>query len=80
MAYLLFAVELTGFRFAKEALGKIKKHEQLELLDLEDMGDRVKDMDIISAAQGTFYFYKSLQESGKSSEVDFLNLVRKTRN
>ena len=71
-------VKLTGLRFSKEAFkkfqGQVKWNfkEPLELLDLVEMGDRVKDMDIVSSSQGNFFQYKSLQETDKSIAMQML--------
>ena len=55
-----FVVKLTGLRFTKEARKKISDQwnyqEPLDLLDLTDMGDRVKDMDIVSFCQVYTFF------------------------
>ena len=54
---LSLVVKLTGLRFSKDAhkkfsgLSKWNYKEPLDLLDLTDMGDRVKDMDIVSISQ-----------------------------
>jgi hypothetical protein len=75
------SVKLTGLRFSTDAFGKFSGitkcnfREPLELLDLEDMGDRVKNMDIISSSQGNFYYYKSLQESDSGIAVHMLQQV-----
>jgi hypothetical protein len=47
----------------------------LGLLDLSDMGDRVKNMDIVSSSQGNFFFFKSLQENDRSLTIQMLEQV-----
>ena len=39
------------------------------------MGDRVKDMDIVSFSQGNFFFFKSLQDLDKSIVTQMLHQV-----
>jgi hypothetical protein len=62
------SAKLTGLQFTLDSFDKCaiaKKwnpREPFGLLDLTDMGDRVKNMDIVSLSQGNFFFLKSLQE------------------
>ena len=45
------------------------------MLDLIEIGDRVKSMDIVCLSQGNFFYYKSLGCSSVVAEVDMLRQV-----
>ena len=49
--------------------------EPLELLELTEIGDRVKSMDIVSLSQGNFFFFKSREESHPRHEMRLLEKV-----
>jgi hypothetical protein len=49
--------------------------EPFGLLDLVEMCDRVKNMDIMYSTQGNFYYFKSLQESDISIVTQMLEQV-----
>jgi hypothetical protein len=67
-----FTVKLTGLHFTKDAMKRFDEHskwnqkEPFELVDIVDMGERVKDMNIVSLSQANFFFFKALQETDKS--------------
>ncbi len=76
-------MHLTGLQFSSDAytrfsnVTKWNHREPFGILDITDMGDRVKNMDIVSSSQGNFFFYKSLQEADPSLVVQMLEQVPK---
>ncbi len=73
--------KMTGLQFSVDAnkrfsgLSKWNYREPFGLLDLVDMGEIVKNMDIISSSQGTFYYFKSLQEADPNISLQYLEQV-----
>ncbi len=73
---------LTGLQFSSDTYKKFNGQlkwayrEPLGMLDLNVLGDRVKNMDIVSSSQGNFFFFKSLQETDVSISTQLLEQVR----
>ena len=72
--------QLTALRFSEESTQKISMgcgatHDPVVMLDLIEIGDRVKPMDIVSLYQGNFYLFKSLAAGGVSAEIGMLSQV-----
>lgn len=79
--WLLFSVILTGLQFSTDTYKKFSGtlkwafREPFGMLDLNVLGDRVKNMDIVSSSQGNFFFFKSLQEGDVSISTQLLEQV-----
>ena len=80
LRYRLFSrvVELCEIHVTEEALRKFREpgsfgaHQTLELLDVIELRDRVKHMDVVSRTKGMFFLLKAVKESDKGVASSFL--------
>ena len=71
-------VKLTGLVFVDDILKKIQNpsaKEVIDMLDLIEIGDRVKSMDIVTVSQGNFFLMRSLTVCDPSFQMHLLQRV-----
>ena len=80
LQYALFrrVIELCRIGVSEEGLRKFREPEMandiqpLDLLDITELGDRVKDMDVVSRTKGVFFQLKAVKESDQSVACSLL--------
>jgi tetratricopeptide (TPR) repeat protein len=82
--FLLFSrlEQLTGFRFSdaarkKMAAGDVDDAVPLDILDIEEIGEKVKHMNIVARAQALFYLYRGLTASDRQDAIELVKRAKR---